>query len=42
MTAARAMKPRPAVMFSAKVPTKPIERKAPPRAARMPDVITAA
>jgi hypothetical protein len=42
MTAASAMKPRPLVMFSAKVPTNPIERKAPPSAASTPETTTAA
>ena len=42
MTAARAMKPRPLVMFSENLPVKPIERNAPPSAASTPDVTTAA
>ena len=42
ITAARAMNPRPLVMFSAKFPTNPSERNAPPRAASTPDVTTAA
>ena len=41
MTAASAMKPRPAVMFWLKEPTKPIERYAPPIAARTPEATTA-
>ena len=41
ISAASAMKPRPAVMFWEKVWTKPIERNAPPSAARPPEHITA-
>ena len=41
MSAASAMKPRPAVMFSVKEFPKPIERNAPPAPARTPDRITA-
>ena len=41
ISAASAMNPRPAVMFCEKECTKPIERNAPPIAARPPDVITA-
>ena len=42
MSAASAMKPRPAVMFWLKECTKPTERYAPPSAASIPDVTTAA
>src|SRR5439155_5367848 len=42
ISAARPMKPRPAVMFSLKEPRNPIERYAPPSAASIPDTITAA
>ena len=41
ISAASAMKPMPAVMFSLKELAKPIERKAPPSAASMPERITA-
>jgi hypothetical protein len=42
ITAARAMKPRPAVMFVENCDRSPMERYAPPTAARTPDVITMA
>src|SRR3954453_6388027 len=42
ISAASAMKPRPAVMFWLNEWTKPIERYAPPSAARMPETTTAA
>jgi len=41
MSAASAMNPRPAVMFSVNALPSPIERYAPPAAARMPETITA-
>ena len=41
ITAASAMNPRPAVMFSLNELTKPIERYAPPQAASMPERTTA-
>jgi hypothetical protein len=40
ISAARAMKPRPEVIFSVKWCEKPIERYAPPIAASTPDVTT--
>ena len=40
MSAASAMKPRPAVMFSLKDPTKPTARYAPPSAASTPESVT--
>src|SRR4029450_7174343 len=42
MSAASAMNPRPAVMFSVNALPSPIERYAPPAPARMPDMITEA
>ena len=41
ISAASAMKPRPAVMFCVNVCRKPIERNAPPSAASPPEVMTA-
>jgi hypothetical protein len=41
ISAASAMKPRPALMFWLKEWTKPIERKTPPSAASAPDAMTA-
>ena len=40
ISAARAMNPRPPVMFSLNECVKPIERYAPPIAASMPDTVT--
>src|SRR4051812_44933882 len=42
MSAASAMNPRPAVMFSVNELPKPIERYAPPAAANTPENVTAA
>ena len=41
ITAASAMKPRPAVMFSLNEPSSAIDRYAPPMAASTPEAVTA-